>query len=492
MDVDLSRARSYKRVNILLALLFLAGAAALFLHPRLFRPEPAPYFASDEEHFLFGSVGAEEVEGVPYWVWLVLPRVFPDHLRRPGGYASIGFTSKDGHDMPIGLSKTTIGFPRVGINCALCHTARYRRTRDDVATVVPAAPGQQIGGQQYLRFLFDAASDPRFTADAILGEIARNYQFSFVDKLLYRFAIIPATKAGLLAQKERYAWMNDRPDWGRGRIDPLNPVKFGLLRQPGDATIGNADMMPVWNLKAHAGYPYHWDGINTDLTETIRASALASGATPEWVDQDFLVWNSTDVKKLSSLRRVQNFMSTVLAPKYPLAIDQELASKGRPVFENGCASCHAPGGQRIGTVVPIDEIGTDRRRLDEWSEPAARAFNDRYRGHPWKFAAFRKTNGYVARPLDGIWLRAPYLHNGSVPTLLDLLQTTAQRPARFWRGYDLLDADRVGFMVSGPDAERTGTLFDTSIPGNGNAGHEYGADLSPDDKRALLEFLKTL
>ncbi len=95
-------------------------------------------------------------------------------------------------------------------------------------------------------------------------------------------------------------------------------------------------------------------------------------------------------------------------------------------------------------------------------------------------------------PLDGLWLRAPYLHNGSVPSLTDLLEPAAQRPTRFWRGYDVYDPVRVGFVTSGPEAERLGTFFDITRPGNSNDGHPYGTDLSPADKRALIEYLKTL
>ena len=58
----------------------------------------------------------------------------------------------------------------------------------------------------------------------------------------------------MLRLKEQDAWMNSRPDWGKGRIDPFNPVKFRTLGQPVDDTIGNSDMQPVWNLNAHAGY----------------------------------------------------------------------------------------------------------------------------------------------------------------------------------------------------------------------------------------------
>jgi hypothetical protein len=95
-------------------------------------------------------------------------------------------------------------------------------------------------------------------------------------------------------------------------------------------------------------------------------------------------------------------------------------------------------------------------------------------------------------PLDGLWLRAPYLHNGSVPTLTDLLEPVAQRPKRFWRGYDIYDRTKIGFITDGPDAQRLGFFYDTSLPGNANAGHVYGTNLPPESKRALLEYLKTL
>jgi hypothetical protein len=97
----------------------------------------------------------------------------------------------------------------------------------------------------------------------------------------------------------------------------------------------------------------------------------------------------------------------------------------------------------------------------------------------------------MARPLDGLWLRAPYLHNGSVPTLADLLAPADMRPVTFRRGIDLYDPVRVGFVSTGPAAEGRGTLYDTNLPGNSNAGHLFGVTLSDANKRALIEYLKT-
>jgi len=474
----------------LLVIMLVVGGVITYV--KFFREEPAPFFASDEEHFLFGSVGTEGEQGIPYWIWLVLPRIFPEYLPGPGGYASAGILSKDGHEMPVGLSKVTIGFPRVAINCAMCHTASYRLRPGDAPIIVAGAPSHQTAPQQYLRFLILSGSDPRFTPDTILAEIAKNTKLSMLDRMLYRFAIIPGTRRAIRRLGSADAWMWERPDWGRGRIDPFNPVKYTILKQPIDTTIGHSDMVPLWNLKQHTGFSYHWDGLNTNLQEVVLSSALGDGATMKWVDRDFAKWNNTRPEEMSSLRRVTNFISNVQAPPYPFPINRPLAAAGETIYQRDCASCHAFGGARTGTVVPVAEIGTDPHRLGMWTPASATAYNAYGAGHPWKFSGFRTTGGYVSVPLEGLWLRAPYLHNGSVPTLVDLLEKTDRRPKVFRRGYDVYDPVRVGFVTSGPEADRVGTLFDTSQPGGGNDGHLYGTDLSPADKAALIEYMKTL
>ncbi len=169
-------------VQVGTAVAVLALAAVLFSYDRFFRERPSPTFESEEDQFLFGSVGTEASDAVPYWVWLVLPRIFPDLLPGPGGYTSLGIQSKEGYEMPIGLSKVTIGYPRVGINCAICHAPRDR------------TPPSEAVARRYVNFLASAAADPRFTAGTILGEIAKNYRLSATDRLLYRFVIIPQTR----------------------------------------------------------------------------------------------------------------------------------------------------------------------------------------------------------------------------------------------------------------------------------------------------------
>lgn len=475
-----------RRPGLLLLLAVLVAVAAI-AYVKLYRTEPPPSFQDEEENFLFETIGNEEPQGIPYWVWLVLPRVFPEYLPRPGGYAALGLLAKDAHEMPVGLTKVTIGYERVGTNCALCHTASVRATPTEAPTIVAAAPAQQLAWQQYQRFLAACASDPRFTADTLLAEISKNTTLSLLDRALYRLVIIPRTRTALRRLANADPSSAPHPAAGAGRFDAVNAAKIGLLSQPGDATIGTADMPAIWNLRNHQAFG--WDGLNTSLQETVVSWAVAGGTPREWIDRDVASWNDA---RASRLRRLFEFVSGTPPAKYPFGVEAQLAASGRVVFTRSCAMCHAAGGARTGTVIPTAEVGTDPHRVDAWTAAEAAAFNALGDGHAWKFSTFRKTGGYLAGPLDGAWLRAPYLHNGSVPSIADLLEPPSARPSRFWRGDDVYDPARLGFVSSGPEAERVGTAFDVPAPGNGNGGHLYGTDLSAADKRALIEFLKTL
>jgi len=464
-------------INLVVVLVLLGGAGGLGAYYYLFR-EVKTSFTTAEETFKYGSLGNEQTDGIPYWIWLVLPRMFPEKLPGSGGYASLGMVWEEGKEVPVGISKKTIGFDRVALNCAFCHSAPYRAKPDDKPTIVAAGPAHQFDPQSYVRFLYSCASDPRFNPDNIMKEIDLVYKLSFVERTLYRYVLIPQTRDALLKQKEQFAWMDSRPNWGRGRIDPFNPIKFGILKQPMDSTIGNSDMQPIWNMKARAGMALHWDGLNTSIDDVVLSSAIGDGATRKYIERD-------------NLKQMQEWIVDVPAPKYPFAVNAELAAKGDVIYKRDCASCHAAGGEKTGKVLPVEEVGTDRHRTDMWTQSAADAYNN-YDGGYWGMKNFQKKTGYVSVILDGVWLRAPYLHNGSVPSLADLLEPPESRPKLFWRGYDVFDQERIGFITTGPEAERRGSRFDTAEAGNSNAGHLWGTTLSADEKKALIEYLKTL
>jgi len=148
----------------------------------------------------------------------------------------------------------------------------------------------------------------------------------------------------------------------------------------------------------------------------------------------------------------------------------------------------------------LSTVRTDPDRIDSVTPELITVTNESVFG---KYVRVENTRGYVAPPLDGIWCRGPYLHNGSVPTLADLLLPAAQRPVSFYVGGDTAyDLQRVGVTYSeelASDGSRRGARasakqfeFDTRDPSNSNGGHEYSNKLSASDATALLEYLKTL
>ena len=488
----------HKGVRILIVVIVLAGLLGGLGWYKLLREVPQVLADNSmEEFFKYGSIGTEDAAGVPFWLWLILPKMFPEYLPGPGGWAALGFVWEQGRELPVGFSKKTIGFERVGINCALCHTARVRREGEAVPRIYLGGPGNAVDILGYQRFLFACASDPRFTASHILDEIGAITRLSFLDRLVYRFILIPATRKTLLKQKEMWAWANTRPYWGRGRIDPFNPVKVAILNVGVGDTIGNSDMEPLWNLRPRVDHKmaFHWDGLNTDLTEVVLSSAIGDQATPQSLP-------------LKPLKQLETWAMDLKPPRFAdlFPVNQELAATGAPIFQEHCARCHSFDGKETGQVLPLTDdlwrtgmaanlpgpLYTDPHRARMWIAEAAQSYNAYADKYPWHFQHFRATGGYVNVPLDALWIRAPYLHNGSVPYLEELLELPERRTKLFYRGDDVYDPQRMGFVSEGTEAERVGTRYDTSEPGNSPQGHLWGTTLTTEEKRALLEYLKTL
>lgn len=488
------------------------------------KPQPDEITGDPRENFLYGSIGGENEAGLPYWILAVLPRIFPEYLPGPGGYASLGLPWEEGKEFPAGFSKKTVFFPRVGFNCALCHSTQYRTRPDETPVVVAAGGSNTADIQGLLEFFSKAANDPRFNADNILREIDGSYPLRLRDRLLYRFVLVPITRKRLAEQGRDFAWTATRPRWGPGRDAPMNLTKFNFLEMPLDESVDHTDFPAIWHLAAReqAGRTFakdrpvashtllmNLDGATTSFRSVLIDSALGLGArnTP--------YFNARIPQLLDWLRELR-------PPPYPLPIDSAKAARGASVYETHCADCHTSGmDNRMGTVIPIEEIGTDPERLDAWRRTgAAKLANEKVASMGIRRTPMIETGGYVAVQLDGIWLRGPYLHNGSVPTLRDLLEPAAERPRTFCRGYDVIDRENVGFISDArvdprcaedhPPAkpspwDKPGApgrsdewpqprvwKYYVSERGNGNGGHEYGTRLSAQEKDDLIEYLKTL
>jgi mono/diheme cytochrome c family protein len=477
--VEIAERRRNEKIFLVIIALFALFATYLFWK---YVPDAPVDYADINEHFKYGSIGSEPVNGLPYWVWKVLPDMFPEKLPAPGkGYEAFGLIQEPDRETPIGFSVRRVYIDRVGMNCAICHTGTVRESPQSQPRIISGMPANKLDLQGYARFLYACAKDPRFTADNVIQAIERRKYLNPLEKIIYREAVW-RTRDALVAQADKLSFMDSRPNWGPGRVDTFNPYKVLQFNFPmnNDHTVGTADLPVIWHQRPREGMQLHWDGNNTSVLERNKSAALGAGVTP----------TSIDIKRL---KRIEEWLWDFPPPRYPYPVNEELAAKGEPIYKQNCATCHAFDGANVGKVTPIEEIGTDRSRLDSYTYELLENQNTLYTGYLWRFSHFRKTNGYANMPLDGVWLRAPYLHNGSVPTLADLIEPDENRPKQFYRGYDVFDQVRLGFMTD--VKEENGSKFfyyDTTQPGNSNAGHLYGTALSPDEKKALIEYIKKL
>ena len=497
--MDDRRRSAAKRVLmvVLIVLAVLVGLGAWFTWYKFFRVVPEPEWqaanghTADDMRFMYGSIGAEQDAGIPYWIVYVLPNVFKDKLPAAGGYASFGLPWEEGQEFPVGFSKKTIGFVRVANNCATCHTATLRLGPDQKPRYYPTGPNHTFDLEAFFRFLVDCAKDPRFNSDTLMAQINLSSDLSWIDQQIYRYVLIPVTRKRLLEREERFKWIYQHgpqwPDWGRGRDDAMNLTKYFLTSSPMDQTLGPTDMPSIWNL-----YKYdkkdnrlNFCGDSWDPNSVIIDSALGLLGAAPGSNQVFL----------DEVEWLHKYLGGYPPPKYPFPIDAAKAATGSAVFQARCAECHR--GDKVGTVMTMNEAGTDGRKLGtdinrilSWNREAAIKSNRAVERFGIKRRGLVEANptGYIRAHLDGIWLRAPYLHNGSVPNLRMLLEPAAARPKLFYRGYNVYDPVNVGFVVQGPE----GTVYDVKRRSNGNQGHEYGVDLSAADKDALIEYLKTL
>lgn len=198
---------------------------------------------------------------------------------------------------------------------------------------------------------------------------------------------------------------------------------------------------------------------------------------------------------------IYQYIEELEAPKYPYQVDQHLAERGKLLFDQTCSDCHGTYGENghfPNLVVALDEVGTDPRRFHavtkDQREASNASFLQYYGEHPLTIEA----EGYLAQPLDGIWASAPYFHNGAAPTLWAVMNP-AERPKIWKRSENGYDQVKVGMEVeefeSIPEnlsARQRRMYYDTSHVGNSAAGHTFPDDLDADEKKAVIEYLKTL
>lgn len=255
------------------------------------------------------------------------------------------------------------------------------------------------------------------------------------------------------------------------------------------------DVPPWWRMKKKSSMFYVGGGRGDHARVMMTASILCTSSVEESraIDAYF-----TDIRA---------YIASIEPPKYPYAIDQARADAGKIVFDSMCSRCHGtygPGESEYpNRLVLAKDVGTDpilSMGTAQFGPPFIEWFKSSFFG---EIARLEPKEGYIAPPLDGIWATAPYLHNGSVPTLETLLDST-QRPQYWARSFDTSAANfdqaqvgwKWGVVAHGKKAEKNPdaakNIYDTTILGYSNAGHTYGDVLSTEDRAAVIEYLKTL
>ena len=251
-----------------------------------------------------------------------------------------------------------------------------------------------------------------------------------------------------------------------------------------------SDVPAWWLLKKKNAMFYHAIGRLDYCKSFIGSSLLTLGDATKAVE--------IDAKMVDVLAYIQ----TLEAPEYPFSVDSDLSLQGKQIFENTCATCHGTYGDSPtypNLLVTLESVGTDPELSNHYTKSSTMNdyfmdwFNTGWFGTYGNNLQIKAEGGYIAPPLDGIWATAPYFHNGSVPTLEDVLNSK-NRPIRWSRSFDNTDYDqsKVGWIYTNEQTKVDKNTYDTTLKGYGNSGHTFGDHLTDSERSALLEYLKTL
>ena len=385
-----------------------------------------------------------------------------------------GLQAAPAGDLPVGLAPSGDGM--VSVTCLLCHEGR-------------SPDGELVVGLGNARLDLQGLYDDLITLPAAF-EALRQRPLPEPYKTLVASIPVPSAPPPIPAMTRRTGAAGATDAMGLG-------IALGALAAGRDgvaARLGFQTPAPWWTT-AFKPRRYADGSVVFGGHRTMMATLLGLG-----MDEGQLV--SLD----AAFADVEHYLVTLAPPRWPFdPPDPSAVAAGRELFRARCSACHgtyeAPGAAFPDRVVALAEVGTDPLRVTAFGEDEEAVVNALIRDpdHP-----MRRTGGYLAPPLSGIWASAPYFHNGAVPDLLGVLDSSA-RPARWRRTGDgpaEYDRERVGWRFEVPasptpsdrppatvEARR---IHETGQPGLSNRGHTMGDGLGPDERRALLAYLVTL
>lgn len=479
--------------------------------------------ADDLEFFLHGSMSTEVV---PEKVLRAFIKIYPD-LFPAGDLAYLGLIPDPAFGWPIGISRKAEvkhlgGLSAVGINCASCHVAEIRSSGSKeslrilgatshfnveaffgavlVATFKTSEPANMklFLAAYFANPALDAAweaqqatiteamaADPFGGKDIPAGELHQIAPAALA--MAADAADLPQLAHSMLKLFHNMRAALHVPDQppekappasGPGRNDAFGLLSASLLNKP--LPYAPIKFGLVWDVDKRTWV--HWDGNTKSPISRNLLASLGLGAPMHGKRADF---------EFAMVKRQTDLSESIRPPKYPFAIDKAAAKRGQAHFEAKCTSCHG-GPESDKRLYSIAEIGTDPRRAEMFTEKQAEGFNkflselEAVGYEPPKEFGVRSTGKYWAATLNGVWARSPYLHNGSVRTMQELLTSPGQRAKNFHRGSQEYDPVQMGYTDAGA------YVLDTTLEGNSNSGHDYGTKLTAEQKRELIEYLKTL
>ena len=396
-------------------------------------------------------------------------------------------------------------------------------------------------------------------SDGALGPLTRPVEKFFIGQWLSGFRSVVrlnASKYDLPYHGEETRDPSRIPT-GPSRSRPFRSVIRGTLNFPGETNLAFSKMPTITD---QSDRPWsEFDGSLGDATMRSFVAIFASGATIPALNEPQISDNIRKAAMFTNNLGIDPKLPTLFdafperKPPPP-----ERVARGHEIYLQQCAACHGhpnrdghwtlPVGEQP-IITSLDKIGTDpwritfrynemlplalwaslparnakpqRQALEEiskqreaegatgeadWWQQFEKQFDDSAdefpAGHRLSFERNQVTvrQGFLDAPIPNAWLRAPYLHNGSVPTLSELIGL-AKRPDRFCRGDAGYDPEAVGVKVKDLTGDKLDKcppdawfLYDATVPGNSNKGHYYPApnSVSTDDLEALLDYLRTI
>jgi len=432
----------------------------------------------------------------------------------------------------------------VGLTCAACHTGLIEYGGSSY--LVDGAPtlGDAEGFLKALASAIQATHDDEQKFDRFAKNVLDPPDDAERQKLKEALQRIADVRKGY---NDRNLPQGDQPAFGPGRVDALgailNEVTVRFLDFPANHRVANA---PV-------SYPFLWDAPHHDRVQWNGAAPNGKvHSLARNVGEVLGVFGNIEIPtepptlgyastvQIQNLRDIESLIWKLKSPQWPKEfgeLDEKTVARGRKLYDRHCSECHSLDFKRDDEarriVAQMANVQTDSLTAKNFRTrqavtgrlkgskinfvPFGPEFVDTASGDTilihevvgtilggWKAApddklADLKMRGpilkaddldqYKARPLNGIWATAPYLHNGSVPTLRELLKPANLRLKKFWVGSRKFNPKDIGFETGKSDGAWE---FDTSIEGNSKDGHEYGTDLTkPEDIEDLLAFLKS-